>query len=243
MKQDINPECENCGLLKSTVEDLAPFGPDCEKGKRHKFPPQPNQERKVKDGQLLGVIPKGKISFDDESPTNQEGKEEELKERCLFCEKTYEEHTGLIPEGSKPPRCLNSGSKFLTRCFTDPTPTQKETPEGWERPTVEEVERWLEKLETLTSRGAKLVHVKNLLTQAKEEGIKEAWKTVENRKRFWEHWQEELRAEGRAEVIAELKEKFKEGLRMGTYIGGESHLHRDTIKEILSSLKEPKENA
>lgn len=36
MKEPI--ECKTCGLLKSTVDDLAPFGPACVKGGKHEFP-------------------------------------------------------------------------------------------------------------------------------------------------------------------------------------------------------------
>lgn len=39
--------------------------------------------------------------------------------------------------------------------------------------TVKEVERWIEKMELLTSRGAKVIHVKHLLQQSAKEIIGE----------------------------------------------------------------------
>lgn len=33
-----NPECLVCGLMKSTIDGLAPFGPQCVKGGKHEFP-------------------------------------------------------------------------------------------------------------------------------------------------------------------------------------------------------------
>lgn len=39
----MNPECKICGMMRSTVDGLAPFGPACVKGGKHEFPEVDNK--------------------------------------------------------------------------------------------------------------------------------------------------------------------------------------------------------
>jgi hypothetical protein len=64
-KQLNNPECRRCGILKSTVDGLAPFGPECSKSDpslKHDFP---NAERTGDKGKL---------------------------ELCQWCNRTFDSH-------------------------------------------------------------------------------------------------------------------------------------------------------
>ena len=46
--------------------------------------------------------------------------------------------------------------------------------------TVADAERWIEKFELLSSKGAKLIMIKNLLTQQREEAIRGFAKHIED---------------------------------------------------------------
>ena len=50
-----NQECKKCGLLKSTVYDLAPFGPKCLNEGKHDFDDSPKQEKDASGRILEGL--------------------------------------------------------------------------------------------------------------------------------------------------------------------------------------------